>query len=107
MLLLVFDAVAQRAFELFLRPVVGQHAIDPADASRIRLTPEHVQVRRSHDRLGLITCHCPVVSSRSLITVAIAGVVPALPFVVAARAARWSFMGPVVPTAVGPPRQPR
>src|SRR4029453_7912935 len=107
MFLPVFRAVAKRAFELLLRPVIGQQAINPAGAGRIWLAPQHAQVRGSHDRLALVTCNRPVLSSRSVVTVAVSGVASALPFVVAARAARWSLMGPVVPTSVGPPRQPR
>src|SRR5258705_7337840 len=70
MLLPVFRAVPQLVFELLLRPPIVQHAIDPARARRIRLAPEHIQVRGSHDRLGLITRHRRVVSRRIVAAVA-------------------------------------
>src|SRR5579864_8824543 len=63
----IFRSVAKLIFELLLRQPVGEHAIHPGGAGRIRLAAEHLQVSGSHDRLRLVTrVHRLVVSIRSI-----------------------------------------
>src|ERR1700723_1458479 len=54
-LLPIFRTVAKLIFQLLLRQPVGDHAIYPAGAGRIRLAAEHLQVSGSHHRLHLVT----------------------------------------------------